>query len=109
MVKEQLAVLPDGSPNVKVTAVVPTTKKPPDVCDCVSKLTVPELSMAVASGKSTGVPPMLMSMVRAISLGHSGTGGTLSTGTLIKYFTNINSERDYYDFDLKDDIAIKWY
>ena len=54
MVREQLAELPLASAKVYVTVVVPTGNELPGVWLLLVRLTVPELSVAVASVKLTG-------------------------------------------------------
>ena len=49
MVKEQLAELPLASAKVYVTVVVPTGNEVPEVWVLPVRVTVPELSVAVAS------------------------------------------------------------
>ena len=53
MVKEQLAELPLASAKVYVTVVSPTGNELPEVWVLSVRVTVPELSVAVASAKFT--------------------------------------------------------
>ncbi len=63
------------------TSVDPTTKNEPGAWLLDDKVTVPELSVAVASGKRTVVPGVPRGTDSEISSGQVATGGTLSTDT----------------------------
>ena len=80
-------MFPDGSTKIYVTGVDPTVKNDPGAGFLLRRVTVPELSVAVGSGKLTVVPPLLHTVVALKSgpgvsdepLGPTITGGVPST------------------------------
>ena len=77
--KEQLSELPDGSLNSYVTVVDPTVKNCPGEWLLDDRVTLPELSVAVASWKVTVLPVCPRDTVSVIDRGQVTTGGILST------------------------------
>ena len=75
----QVALLPDPSVKVYVTAVVPTGKKVPGAWVLDVRETTPELSVAVGSVQVTVVPVTPVLTVSVMSLMHAMTGATVST------------------------------
>ena len=80
--KVYVAVLPDGSLKIYVTGVTPVSKYCPGVWLALSKVTLPELSVAVGTGNCTVVPPSNKGIVTTLSSGPETTGGRVSTETL---------------------------
>ena len=75
----QLALLPEPSVKVYVTAVVPTGKKVPGAWVLDEAGVAPELSVAVGSVHVTVVPVTPLLTVVETSLMHETVGGMVST------------------------------
>ena len=75
----QVALLPDPSVKVYVTAVVPTGKNAPGAWVLEVSETIPELSVAVGSVHVTVVPPTPVATVSVMSPMQAITGATVST------------------------------
>lgn len=78
-VNVQVPTLSLGSMKLKVTSVVPTENELPDRGSTLRKDAVPELSVAVASGKETGRKEIPWATGRLMSIGQFTSGGITSS------------------------------
>ena len=74
-----LAVFPEGSEKVYVTGVLPTGKNELGCLVLLTKVTMPELSVAVGSSKATVLPGLPLGTVTVMSSTLAIIGATSST------------------------------
>ena len=76
---EHDAVLSDGSATTYSTIVVPGPKNSPELCELLTTLMTPELSVACGVSQVMTAPPLPRGMVCEMSLEQTSTGFWVST------------------------------